>query len=151
MAEDHPLLPEGFVVAMQGRLVLEGSTRGRRTTAAWFIVSRFAPAGRMLAIGLAGPLPGPPRRTVLGQACAHHPAGGAAFRLLVLPVPRLLLAGRWRASRGAAVLAGAVPALRLAACGRAAGGLRWRLRAVQRPWVGEWWQPPSPHEGLTLG
>lgn len=47
--------PDGFVVAMRGRLiVVPGPKRRRRAMQVWLIVSRFGPDGLTLAISLAG-------------------------------------------------------------------------------------------------
>ncbi|NKC31191.1 hypothetical protein [Falsiroseomonas selenitidurans] len=149
--------PDGFVVAMRGRLVVApGSKRHRRAVDAWLIVSRFGPGGLTLAIALAGaagadaaPPRLAPRQTLLGQRVAAPPQRpGILFQLLGHWSPGLRIAGRWRAAGGFARLIGSPPALRLIAAGRLAAGLRWRIRAAQQPWIGEWHMPG--HARLTL-
>ncbi len=149
--------PDGFVVAMRGRLiVVPGPKRRRRAMQVWLIVSRFGPDGLTLAIALAGAAGGGsaasrlvPRLTLLGQRVASQPPRpDILFRLMGGSAPKLRIAGRWRAAEGFARLRNNVPRLRLVAAGQLAAGLRWRILAAQTPWVGEWHMPG--HARLTL-
>lgn len=150
--------PNGFVLAMRGRLVLHaGPRRRRRGAVVSLVVSRFGPSGTLLAIALtelgqeaAEATSALPRVTLLGAWSGLNRAErGEEFRLLAVLPSRLTLVGRWRASAGRVRLRGSAPALRLVGAGQLRGGPRWRLVALQCFWIGE--HHAATDAGITLG
>ncbi len=151
--------PDGFVIAMRGRLsIIATHGRRREMNDATLVVSRFNDGGAMLAIGLAGATvtnPPPailmPRLTLLARGLPPGAArAGALFRLLADDVPALRLAGRSRGATGAARITGDMPLLRLGAAGRLNAGARWRIDARQIPWIGESATGHCPASGMGL-
>lgn len=135
-------MPEnGFVIAMQGDLLLTTRIRERVRYGIWLIVSRFGPGGSLVAVSVAGAAGGheppaglAPRSTVIG--CLME-GPGAHFELLGDPPAGVAVAGAFQPGPGAVWLMGEPPRLGLFAAGELASGLRWRLSAERRPWIGE--------------
>ncbi len=147
-------MPEnGFVIVMQGDLLLTSRVRERVRYGIWLIVSRFGPGGGMVAVSATGAAGGSappaglvPRNTLVGRLldgpCEH-------FELLGEPPPRVTVAGAFRPGPGAIWLMGEPPQLRLFAAGELESGLRWRLGAERRPWMGE--TVAALEQRLTVG
>ena len=135
-------MPEyGFVLAMQGDLLVSTRMRERVRYGIWLIVSRFGPEGGMVAVSAAGAKGGSeppaglaPRATVVGRLMEGP---SAHFELLAEPPPGVSVAGVFRPGPGAVWLMGEPPQLRLFAAGELKSGVRWRLSAERRPWIGE--------------
>lgn len=149
----RPMPENGFVIAMQGDLLLTTGTRERARHGIWLIVSRFAPDGGLVAISGTGAVGGGappaglvPRTTLIGRLmegpCTH-------FELLGEPPPGVAVAGSFRRGTGAAWLMGEPPQLRLFAAGELESGVQWRLGAERRAWVGETVAAAAPR--LTMG
>lgn len=135
-------MPEsGFVIAMQGDLLLTTRMRERARYGLWLIVSRFGPGGGLVAVsatGVAGGAAPPaglmPRTTLVGRLMEGP---STHFDLLGEPPCGVAVAGAFRPGPGAVWLMGEPPKLRLFAAGELASGMRWRLGAERRPWIGE--------------
>jgi len=147
-------MPEnGFVIAMQGDLLLATRTRERARYGIWLIVSRFGPGDGLVAVsatGAAGGSAAPaglvPRNTLVGRLM-EGPSDH--FDLLAAPPPGVAVAGAFCAGPGAVWLMGEPPRLRLFAAGELASGVRWRLGAERRAWIGE--TVASAAQRLTMG
>ena len=124
------MVPEGFVVAMQGCLALAPYGMPFRTAAPrreWLILCRWGMEGEYLSIARAGPAEAAvagapaglrPRATFLGLRLAEPGAEGASFLLVRHLPPGVVLAGVFHPTDGIARLSGPGNALRLAAAGR---------------------------------
>lgn len=147
-------MPEyGFVIAMQGDLLVNTRMRERVRYGIWLIVSRFGPGGSMVAVSAAGANGGSeppaglvPRTTVIGRLMEGP---SAHFDLLAEPPFGVSVAGAFRPGPGAVWLMGEPPQLRLFAAGELASGVRWRLSAERRPWIGE--AIAASEQLLTMG
>lgn len=147
-------MPEsGFVIAMQGDLLLTTRMRERARYGLWLIVSRFGPGGSLVAVSATGAAGGTappaglvPRTTLIGRLMDGP---SAHFDLLDEPPPGVAVAGAFRRGPGAIWLMGEPPQLRLFAAGELESGVRWRLGAERRPWIGE--TVAAGERRLTMG
>lgn len=147
-------MPEvGFVIAMQGDLLLTTRMRERAQYGIWLIVSRFGSGGGMVAVSAAGAAGGSappaglvPRSTVIGRLMEGP---SAHFELLAEPPTGVSVAGAYRPGPGAIWLMGEPPQLRLFGAGELESGVRWRLGAERRPWIGE--TVAAVERRLTIG
>lgn len=148
-------MPEdGFVIAMQGDLLLSTGPSERARHAIWLIVSRFTPGGGMVSISITGasggtvpPLGLVPRMTMIGRLLEGP---STHFELLDVPPGGMAVAGSFRAGMGAAWLMGEAPWFSLFAAGELESGTRWRLGAERRAWSGER-LAARMDQGLTMG
>lgn len=146
-------MPErGFVILMQGDLLVTSRFRERARYGLWLIASRFGPEGDLVAVSVTGVAGGTPpaglmpRTTMIGRLmdgpCTH-------FELLEAPPPGVSVAGTFRPAQGAVWLMGQAPELRLFAAGELGSGRRWRLGAERQPWIGE--TVASCESRITMG
>lgn len=140
------MTPEGFVMAMQGKVVLcrERSATRRTLKRVWFLVSRLGPEGRVLLIGWAGREAGlaaprtRPRLTLVGlQQSAFRSGGGLRFDLTHHAPAGFAIAGRLVPTAGRALLSNVNSPYALRVVARLPNGMSCRIAAARRPWVGE--------------
>jgi hypothetical protein len=148
---------EGFVMAMQGELLLRvpaPATRSRRLAPAWFLVSRSGMDGRLLLIGWAGrkieaeaiePPALVPRISLMGLLPSSARQGGRLrFTLLQAAPHGISIAGRLQPAVGFACLSGVSQSFALRVVARLPGGLRCRIAVARTPWIGEVVDSGSP-------
>jgi hypothetical protein len=137
---------EGFVMAMQGELILQPwpwTEEARRLASTWFLTSRSGPGGRLLLIGWTGrataELPDfQPRRTLVALLQPGAADDGAArFALLQACPEDISVAGRVQPAEGMAYLSKQTDRRVLRVEAWLPRGQYCRIAATQRPWIGE--------------